>query len=112
MSYFTKNILFLFICFLFIKYINYKIKLESDNGGIRMSHEVYTMHDFNKIQSPFKLLYVTHSEYDKGWHSTSHTHHFTELFYIVSGKGGFVFLVQEIQVKENDIVLSITHVVH
>lgn len=102
----------LFLCFLLFKYNTYKIKVESDNGGIRMSHEVYTMHDFNKIQSPFKLLYVTHSEYDKGWHSTSHTHHFTELFYIVSGKGAFVLPDQEIPVKENDLVIINPHVEH
>src|SRR5699024_4475737 len=77
-----------------------------------MSHEVYTMHDFNKIQSPFKLLYVTHSEYDKGWHSTSHTHHFTELFYIVSGKGAFLLPDQEIPVKENDLVIINPNVEH
>src|SRR5699024_10915109 len=77
-----------------------------------MSHEVYTMHDFNKIKSPFKLLYVTHSEYDKVWHSTSHTHDFNDLFYIVSGNGAFVLSDQEISVKENDLVIINPYVEH
>ena len=102
----------LFLCFLLFKYNSYKIKVESDNGGILMSHEVYTMHDFKKSQAPFKLLYITHSEYDKGWHSTSHTHHFTELFYIVSGKGAFVLPNEEIPVKENDLVIINPNIEH
>src|SRR5699024_7429444 len=70
-----------------------------------MSHDVYKMDGLNKTQPPFKLLYITHSEYDKGWHSTSHTHHFTELFYIVSGKGAFILPNHEIPVQENDLVI-------
>ncbi|WP_369693694.1 helix-turn-helix domain-containing protein [Lentibacillus sp. CBA3610] len=61
---------------------------------------------------PFKLLYVTHSEYDKGWHSTSHTHHFTELFYIVKGKGAFVLTDYDVPVQENDLVIINPHIEH
>lgn len=61
---------------------------------------------------PIKLLYITRSEYDKGWHSTRHTHHFTELFYIVKGKGFFVLPDHEIPVKENDLVIINPNVEH
>lgn len=77
-----------------------------------MSHEVYQMSKIHSSQTPFKLLYITHSEYDKGWHSTSHTHHFTELFYIVSGKGAFLLPNQEIPVQENDLVIINPNVEH
>src|SRR5699024_8569670 len=77
-----------------------------------MSHEVYKMGKAHNNQSLFKLLYITHSEYDKGWHSTSHTHHFTELFYIVSGKGAFVLSDREVPVKENDLVIINPNVEH
>ncbi|HLR52039.1 MAG TPA: AraC family transcriptional regulator [Candidatus Avamphibacillus sp.] len=77
-----------------------------------MSHDVYKMDGLNKTQPPFKLLYITHSEYDKGWHSTSHTHHFTELFYIVSGKGAFILPNHEIPVQENDLVIINPNIEH
>src|SRR5699024_9246993 len=77
-----------------------------------MSHDVYKMDGLHKSQPPFKLLYITHSEYDKGWHSTSHTHHFTELFYIVSGKGAFILPDREIPVQENDLVIINPNIEH
>src|SRR5690625_4445276 len=73
---------------------------------------MYKMADVPPKTMPFKLLYITHSEYDKGWHSTQHTHHFTELFYIVKGKGSFVLPDHEIPVKENDLVIINPNVEH
>lgn len=70
-----------------------------------MSHEVYQMTESPTEKMSFKLLYITRSKYDQGWHSTSHSHHFTELFYIVKGKGSFILPDQEIPVKENDLVI-------
>lgn len=77
-----------------------------------MSYEVYQMKNVSTKKMPFKLLYVTRSEYDKGWHSTQHTHHFTELFYIVKGKGSFLLPDQEVPVKENDLVIINPNVEH
>lgn len=74
-------------------------------GEYLMAHEVYKIDDFQYSSTPFKLLYVTRSEYDKGWHSTPHTHHFTELFYIIDGKGAFVLSNEEIQVEKNDLII-------
>lgn len=54
---------------------------------------------------PVKLIYVTRSEYDKDWHSIPHSHPFTELFYIVKGKGYFLLPNRQIPVKENDLVI-------
>ncbi|GGJ98179.1 AraC family transcriptional regulator [Lentibacillus kapialis] len=77
-----------------------------------MSYELYKMNGRLAEKLPFKLLYVTHSEYDKGWHSTSHTHHFTELFYIVKGKGAFVLPEYDMPVTENDLVIINPHIEH
>ncbi|WP_205173476.1 helix-turn-helix domain-containing protein [Bacillus pakistanensis] len=77
-----------------------------------MSYKVYKVKDFPTKKMPFKLLYITRSEYDKGWHSTQHTHHFTELFYIVKGKGSFILPTHEIPVKENDLVMINPNVEH
>lgn len=77
-----------------------------------MSHTVYQMTEPASEKLSFKLLYVTRSEYDQGWHSTSHTHHFTELFYIVKGKGAFILPNKEVPVKENDLVIINPNIEH
>lgn len=77
-----------------------------------MSHEIYKVKDFPAHKMTFKLLYITRSAYDKGWHSTQHTHHFTELFYIVKGKGSFILPDDEVPVKENDLVIINPNVEH
>ncbi|WP_121640227.1 helix-turn-helix domain-containing protein [Virgibacillus sp. Bac330] len=77
-----------------------------------MSYEVYQIKDAKHEKPPFKLLYITHSEYDKGWHSTQHTHHFSELFYIVKGKGSFILADREVPIKENDLVIINPNVEH
>lgn len=77
-----------------------------------MTHEVYKVNELPEASIPFKLLYITHSKYDKGWHSTPHTHHFTELFYIVKGKGAFVLPQSEVPVEENDLVVINPNVEH
>ena len=33
----------------------------------------------------FQLLYASTSKYEGDWQSLPHTHHFTELFYVISG---------------------------
>lgn len=81
-------------------------------GGMSMSHTMYKIGDSPSRAIPFKLLYITHSTYDKGWHSTSHTHHFTELFYIVKGKGSFQLTTHDIPVIKNDLVIINPHVEH
>ncbi|MDY0409243.1 AraC family transcriptional regulator [Virgibacillus soli] len=77
-----------------------------------MAYEVYKMQDVPEAPLSFELLYITHSEYDKGWHSTAHTHHFTELFYIVKGKGAFVLPNHEVPVKANDLVIINPNIEH
>src|SRR5690625_3233687 len=70
-----------------------------------MSHIIYKMKDIDIKKMPVKLIYVTRSEYGKDWHSIPHSHPFTELFYIVKGKGYFLLPDQQIPVKENDLVI-------
>ncbi|WP_099355506.1 AraC family transcriptional regulator [Fredinandcohnia onubensis] len=77
-----------------------------------MSYEIYKVRDSYTNKMPIKLLYITRTEYDKDWHSTQHSHHFTELFYIVKGKGYFILPNHEIPVKENDLVIINPNVEH
>ncbi|MDN6195357.1 MAG: AraC family transcriptional regulator [Atopostipes suicloacalis] len=54
---------------------------------------------------PARLLYVTHSSYDQGWHSSPHSHDFIELFYVVSGQGSFIVNNKKYSVKKNDLII-------
>lgn len=60
----------------------------------------------------FTLRYISISKYEGDWQSLPHTHHFTELFYVVSGKG--VFLIEDdlVPVKTNDLIIINPHIEH
>ncbi|CAM3907746.1 AraC family transcriptional regulator [Mesobacillus zeae] len=77
-----------------------------------MSNEIYEIPQSHRGHLPVKLLYVTKSKYDKDWHSTNHTHHFTELLYITKGKGTFIFSNEEVPVKEHDLIFINPNVEH
>ncbi|MEG0361437.1 MAG: AraC family transcriptional regulator [Longicatena sp.] len=59
-----------------------------------------------------KLLYVTHSRYDSNWHSTPHTHGFTELFYVIKGSGQFFIQDTFLNIKEDDLIIINPLVLH
>ena len=60
----------------------------------------------------FQLLYASTSKYEGDWQSLPHTHHFTELFYVISGQGNFLIEDQLITVRENDMVIINPNVEH
>ena len=60
----------------------------------------------------FQLLYASTSKYEGDWQSLPHTHHFTELFYVISGLGKFLVEDQLITVKEHDMVIVNPNVEH
>ena len=66
----------------------------------------------NIIKTNKKLLYVTQSRYDAGWHSTPHTHSFTEFFYVIKGKGQFFVNETYHDIKEDDLIIVNPHVLH
>lgn len=60
----------------------------------------------------FKLLYISTSKYEGDWQSLPHTHHFTELFYVISGNGKFLVENETHTVQENDLVIVNPHIEH
>ena len=52
-----------------------------------------------------ELLYITQSYYDHDWPSVMHTHNFTELFYVLNGKGYFTIEDNSFSVKEDDLII-------
>lgn len=77
-----------------------------------MSNEIFEVPPSHRDHLPVKLLYVTKSKYDKDWHSTNHTHHFTELLYITNGNGTFIFSNEEVPVKEHDLIIINPNIEH
>lgn len=52
-----------------------------------------------------RLLYVTSAKYEGDWHSITHTHTFSELFFITGGRGQFLVNGHYCQVRENDLII-------
>ena len=77
-----------------------------------MSNERYLMMESDIKSLSFQLESITKSKYDSDWHSTLHTHPFTELFYVVDGKGEFNIQGQLFPVKANDFVIINPQVEH
>ena len=77
-----------------------------------MSNERYLMMESDIKSLSFQLESITKSKYDSDWHSTLHTHPFTELFYVVDGKGEFNIQGQRFPVKSNDFVIINPQVEH
>lgn len=66
--------------------------------------------ELDKINS--NLLYITSAKYDGDWHSTAHTHHFTELFYVTRGNGKFLVEDDSFSVNVNDLIIVNPNVTH
>ncbi|MCP9466966.1 MAG: AraC family transcriptional regulator [Candidatus Granulicatella sp. P6S_S16_bin.50.1] len=77
-----------------------------------MSTERFLMMESDIKSLSFQLESITKSKYDSDWHSTLHTHPFTELFYVVDGKGEFNIQGQRFPVKANDFVIINPQVEH
>ncbi len=77
-----------------------------------MSNERYLMMESDIKSLSFQLESITKSKYDSDLHSTLHTHPFTELFYVVDGKGEFNIQGQRFHVKPNDFVIINPQVEH
>lgn len=66
--------------------------------------------EFPQIEA--ELLYITQSYYAHDWPSVLHTHHFTELFYVLSGEGYFLIEDKKLPVKADDLVIINPNVTH
>lgn len=77
-----------------------------------MSNHCYSFEETELKKLDIQLLYITQARYDSDWHSTEHIHHFTELFYVLNGKGYFLVENEKLPVAENDMVIVNPNVSH
>lgn len=77
-----------------------------------MSNEMINLPQTENEKPSFNLRYISISKYEGDWQSLPHTHHFTELFYVISGKGVFHIEDELIPVKPNDLIIINPHIEH
>lgn len=79
-----------------------------------MSHNRYILNINNKdaIRSGLKLLNVGSARYGGDWHSVPHTHHYAELFYVVSGRGLFQIENEQYPVTPQQLIIVNPNVIH
>lgn len=77
-----------------------------------MANNRYSINENNLDNINCKLIYVTTAKYDADWHSTIHFHHFTEIFYVIRGKGSFIVEDEKFDVKEDDLVIVNPNISH
>lgn len=77
-----------------------------------MSHRQYSIQspDIEKLNA--WLLSITFSKDEKDWKSVLHTHHFTELFFVVNGEGSFLFPDKTYHIKAGDLVIVPPYMEH
>lgn len=70
-----------------------------------MSNTRYNVNEKNIYNIDFELLYISKSKYGEDWHSTSHFHPFTEIFFITHGNGIIEIDSIDVAVKEGDLII-------
>ena len=66
--------------------------------------------DIQKLNA--KLLSISLSRDEKDWQSVLHTHPFTELFYVVKGKGNFLFRDETYSINQGDLIIVPPYLEH
>ena len=80
--------------------------------GDDMANKLYEVNSTNLSKINAKLLYVTNAYFDTDWHSIQHSHPFTELFYLLRGKGEFHVEQDVYNLKEDDLVIVNANIMH
>ena len=79
-----------------------------------MSHIHYAFNQTKESPSrePLKLRNVASAQYGGDWHSTPHTHKYTELFYITGGDGQFQIDDEQFLVRSHQLVIVNPNIIH
>lgn len=77
-----------------------------------MSNRSYKFPDNEHQHMNARLIYITEAKYGEDWNSDIHTHHFTELFYILRGKGFFTISDHSFPIRENHLIIVNPNVPH
>ena len=70
-----------------------------------MSNRHYLINSEDLQNLNAKLLSIAFSKDEGDWKSIMHTHHFTELLFVVSGEGSFSFTQEQSPLRRGDLVI-------
>ena len=70
-----------------------------------MSHRHYSIKENEIPEIHPRLLSITLSRDEKDWPSVLHTHPFTEIFFVISGEGRFVFRQEIRTIQAGDLII-------
>lgn len=59
-----------------------------------------------------RLLSISLSKDDQDWQSVFHTHHFTEIFFVLEGKGNFLFREGTRSIRTGDLIIIPPYIEH
>lgn len=69
--------------------------------------------NINQLLNKSELVYIRQSKFtEEEWHSSLHSHYFTEILIVLNGEGGFVVDNQEYSIKKNDVIIVNPYVEH
>lgn len=77
-----------------------------------MGNSRYQFEHTRTNSDTFNLIYVSHSKYEDDWPSLLHTHPFTELFYITSGRGALMIENEKHPIQKNDFIIVNANTTH
>lgn len=78
-----------------------------------MGHRQYSVSNTNAPELHAQLLSISLSKDEEDWKNIYHTHHFTEIFYVVDGKGLFILKDKpHFPIQKGDLVIIPPHMEH
>ena len=77
-----------------------------------MSHRHYSIKENEILQINSRLLSISFSKDEKDWPSVLHTHPFTEIFFVLKGRGKFLFHRDVRPIKAGDLIIIPPYLEH
>ncbi|TDW20051.1 AraC-like DNA-binding protein [Breznakia blatticola] len=77
-----------------------------------MSNNRYQIIRKQHEKTKLVLRYITHAQRGSDWHSVKHVHDFTEIFFVVNGKGRFLIDNESFSTYSDDVVIISSKIPH
>lgn len=77
-----------------------------------MSHSQHSVKSNEIPKLNAQLLSISLSKDDQDWQSIFHTHHFTEIFFVLEGKGNFLFREGTRSIQTGDLIIIPPYIEH
>ena len=77
-----------------------------------MGRNYYSIEHTNTETLNARLLSISLSKDERDWQGGLHTHPFTEIFYVMDGKGSFLFPEKSYSIKPGDLIIIPAYLEH